>query len=513
MNPQTQGQGHFLPFENIIKPNQVVTLPFLTPEQKAQYTDGTRNLWRKVQEYPQDHPERMAAYRRLSEISTRLKREMVKWRSEQGGQAAPQDPSRQLQRDSSMLMASQSGARQTAQPPALELSDRVKTEVRSLPLVLPPQLKSRSVEEQRAWGEGQKRFYATLLQKYENGMKQKAEFQEQVKIRQQRGSITIEEQQTIQSRMTQIASALSEAQKNCVAFKSKHEQARNQEIEEHQQRQQQLQQQQQQQQQQVPQQTPLNTQPAAQPPVPPQLTQPQDNIKVEPSSQNPLVSEVPRATANQQEQPSQNTPDPSQQSTTVTQSSQAQPPSINTTNTHAQSGKPVGPNSLQDSPQSAQSGMPNSQGPHPLTHQDALNRASRSYNQASQSSHAHPPQPPVHIQREQPTPTATSSRQGMRPISVAPLTQVQLAPARPTLSGGPGAAGPMGQPAIQKHPGFVLEGDGERVLSKKKLEELVRQVTGGSGAGSEGVELLDPDVEEVSYYPLICTNLETSSFR
>jgi transcription initiation factor TFIID subunit 12 len=41
-----------------------------------------------------------------------------------------------------------------------------------------------------------------------------------------------------------------------------------------------------------------------------------------------------------------------------------------------------------------------------------------------------------------------------------------------------------------------MEGDGDRVLSKKKLDELVRQVTGG-GEGLGGGELLAPDVEEV----------------
>jgi transcription initiation factor TFIID subunit 12 len=51
----------------------------------------------------------------------------------------------------------------------------------------------------------------------------------------------------------------------------------------------------------------------------------------------------------------------------------------------------------------------------------------------------------------------------------------------------------MGQPAIQKHPGYVLEGEGQRVLSKKMLDILVRQVTGGG----EG-EMLTPDAEEVS---------------
>jgi transcription initiation factor TFIID subunit 12 len=41
-----------------------------------------------------------------------------------------------------------------------------------------------------------------------------------------------------------------------------------------------------------------------------------------------------------------------------------------------------------------------------------------------------------------------------------------------------------------------MEGEGDRVLSKKKLDELVRQVTGG-GQGLEDGMGLTPDVEEV----------------
>jgi len=40
-----------------------------------------------------------------------------------------------------------------------------------------------------------------------------------------------------------------------------------------------------------------------------------------------------------------------------------------------------------------------------------------------------------------------------------------------------------------------MASEGERVLSKKKLDELVRQVTGG-GQGLEGGQGLQPDVEE-----------------
>ena len=513
MNPQgPQGQAPLLPIANIIKPDQVATLPFLSREQKAQYTEGTRNLWRKVQDYPSDHPERMNAYRRLSDISNRLKREMLRWRNDKNGAQMPPDHSQQLHRDLSTVMTSQANPRQIPQGPGLELSDRIKAEVRTLPLALPAALKGRSVEEQKNWVDTQKRQYAQQLQKYESAMKQKQDFTEQINNRRRQGHFTPDEQQAIQARAAMIQNLVTDAQTACMTFKKRHEQAREQQIEENQ-RQQQLQQlqhqQQQQQMPQIPQQAPPITQTPTKTPLPPQTTQTpqtQDNSTVEPSNQGALVPEVPGATVNQQEQPSISTPEPAQQSASVTQNSQAQLSSLTSTITHPHSGKPARLNSLQDSPSSAQSGAPNSQGPHPLTHQDALDKASRSYNQTAQPSHAHPPPPLVQSQREQPTPATTLTNKGMRPINVAPPTQVQLAPARPTLSGGPGAVGPMGQPAIQKHPGFVLEGDGERVLSKKKLEELVRQVTGGSGAGSEGVEILDPDVEEVSFLVLNLTD-------
>ena len=87
----------------------------------------------------------------------------------------------------------------------------------------------------------------------------------------------------------------------------------------------------------------------------------------------------------------------------------------------------------------------------------------------------------------------------MPPKNFPPPEPVPMPPARPTLSGGPshGAMGMMGQPAIQKHPGYVLEGEGQRVLSKKMLDILVRQVTGG-GSG----EGLTPDAEEVPPLPI-----------
>lgn len=57
----------------------------------------------------------------------------------------------------------------------------------------------------------------------------------------------------------------------------------------------------------------------------------------------------------------------------------------------------------------------------------------------------------------------------------------------------------MQQPGIQRPPPFTLEGEGDRVLSKRKLDELVRQVTGAAPAASdsESSNVLTPEVEEV----------------
>ncbi|KAF2101486.1 hypothetical protein NA57DRAFT_34985 [Rhizodiscina lignyota] len=53
----------------------------------------------------------------------------------------------------------------------------------------------------------------------------------------------------------------------------------------------------------------------------------------------------------------------------------------------------------------------------------------------------------------------------------------------------------MNQPVIPKPqapPGFTLEGEDGRIISKKKLDELVRQVTGAEGGGQG----LTSEVEE-----------------
>lgn len=148
--------------------------------------------------------------------------------------------------------------------------------------------------------------------------------------------------------------------------------------------------------------------------------------------------------------------------------------------------------------------------PKPLTHSDAVAHAARTYSSSQatgqpsvMASHSHPPALPR---------DAPNIKTNLMPIpKVLPprATEsphpMQMPPSRPTYSGGPSGSGSglMQQPVMQKAPGFNVEGDAERVLNKRKLDELIRQVTGG-GEGLDNSEGLTPEVEDVSFFALPC---------
>lgn len=123
--------------------------------------------------------------------------------------------------------------------------------------------------------------------------------------------------------------------------------------------------------------------------------------------------------------------------------------------------------------------------------------------------HAHPSQQ-AQQQPQQQQAAAQSTIQSKLPIPKhlperatampAPVTQIGgIGSGRPTLSGGSAiAGGVMNQPALLKAPAYTIEGEGERILNKKKLDELVRQVCGGTAEGQEG-NMLTPEVEEVGF--------------
>ncbi|KAJ4366514.1 hypothetical protein N0V95_000180 [Ascochyta clinopodiicola] len=141
-------------------------------------------------------------------------------------------------------------------------------------------------------------------------------------------------------------------------------------------------------------------------------------------------------------------------------------------------------------PQSATTNGP----PVPLSHQAAVSAANRSYtdpartNTPMQSGAGGNFHAPGSREREQ---LNNPKMPIPRHLNVTSPMPVNMGQQRPTMSGPTnGAPGPMGQPVISRPPPFQLEGEGDRVLSKRKLDELVRQVTGGSE------EALTPEVED-----------------
>lgn len=178
-----------------------------------------------------------------------------------------------------------------------------------------------------------------------------------------------------------------------------------------------------------------------------------------------------------------------------------------------------------------QNATPTTGAPHSLSHSAALNLANQTRssqpsvpNQAPQQGtpqgtgntpssagvmgstaqtaghpHAHPgqQQPPTAIPHKLPIPKHLPEKAAMLPQPVA-TNLGGVNPGRPTYTQGGGTAGGvMGQPILPKIPVVQMEGEGERVMNRKKLDDLVRQVCGGQAEGQEG-NVLTPDVEEVS---------------
>ncbi|KAL1643806.1 hypothetical protein SLS61_009121 [Didymella pomorum] len=254
-----------------------------------------------------------------------------------------------------------------------------------------------------------------------------------------------------------------------------------------------------------------------QPQQPPQFSQQQQNNQQQPSQQN--AQGPPQQQQQQQQQPGQQQMQPGQQQMQQGQQQMQRPPpaphslSMSQQPQFPQQGQPQQHLPQQGQPrpqinphqanmqQHQQSNSPHPQSattngqPVPLSHQAAISAANRSYTDpartntpmqagAGGSFHA-----PGSREREQ---LNNPKMPIPRHLNVTSPMPVNMGQQRPTMSGPTnGAPGPMGQPVISRPPPFQLEGEGDRVLSKRKLDELVRQVTGGSE------EALTPEVEDV----------------
>ncbi|CAG8160327.1 unnamed protein product [Penicillium olsonii] len=521
---------------NLIRTDQVQKLPHLSDQQKAQHTQLVRSLWEMLNTRdPQTH-EYQQAHTKLSQLSQNLMKgmrifqqnrqaAMVQHQNQgavgaQQGQVQPGQQVQQPQQGQPAQQVSQGTQGQPVQrtqsnnPQAInQLIPQIQARVSALNFFLPPNV---TPEQVQTWIPEARLRYGIALQKQEVGRARMAELRSSYAQRQSQGNMSQEEMQEFKNRQLAAEKLFREGSEFLNKFKEQQESFKLQS-------------------QQNPQSQTMNQTGQTNPSTnmnqtggaaPPAATQTVPNTQAGAtnmqSGQTPTpaphtINSAVNAARNQAgqamspsaSQPGQpastqsagNTPvpisapqpqgqrpqAPSQQGTPGTQVTFSQTP-----NPDGSTPTPPGP------PQQVNSGPPR-----PLSHQAAISQAAQTYTnptpqqatainqQAQVNNQAHPQG--YLANRSTDTSSRNINMAIPKNLNVSTPEPVSMPASRPSLSGGPshGAMGMMGQPAIQKHPGYVLEGEGQRVLSKKMLDILVRQVTGGG----EG-EMLTPDAEE-----------------
>ncbi|PYI02128.1 hypothetical protein BO78DRAFT_227573 [Aspergillus sclerotiicarbonarius CBS 121057] len=502
---------------NLIRTDQVQKLPHLNDQQKAQHTQLVRTLWEHLNTREPQSPEYQQAHARLTQISQNLMKGMRAFQQ-----------SRQMQHQQLQASAAQQG-----QPPAqrsqsvnpqtfAQLLPQIQQKVNTLQFFLPPNI---SNEQAQTWLPEAKLRYGIALQKQEIGRARIADLRQQFATRQAAGNMTQDEVQEFKNRQLAAEKLYREGSDFLNKFKEQQDSFKAQQqragVQQH-----------------VPAQAHPQQQPAApaatgpagasadgRPPSVPGTMHPGQTPTPAPHTITSAVS----AARNQAGQTAMS-PSTSQPGQTPTAQGPGAAPAVPAAVTPQppQQQAPQQQPQAQAQPQQGPPGsqvtftqVPNVDGstptptpaqtmvqgpPRPLSQQAAMAQAAQNYSnnnvnnnmgqqqnmaQPGANTHAHPP---GYIPNRSADNSARNINMAIpKNLNVPPPEPVNMAPARPTLSGGPShaAVGVMNQPAIQKHPGYVLEGEGQRVLSKKMLDILVRQVTGGG----EG-EGLTPDAEE-----------------
>lgn len=514
--PIVQPQQH----SNLIRTDQVQKLPHLNDQQKAQHTQLVRNLWEALNTRdPQSH-EYQTAHVKLSQLSQNLMKGMRMF--QQNRQQALQ----QHQAQAAAAAQQQQGQPQQGQPVQrtqsnnpqnlAQLLPQIQAKVSALNFYLPPNVTQEQVQN---WIPEARLRYGIALQKQEVGRARIADLRQQFAQRQSQGNMTQEEMQEFKNRQLAAEKLFREGSDFLTKFKEQQEsfKAQSQSGQQMSQQQGQIASAPSTQQPAVPagaaatvaapQTAPPNQAGVATNVMPGQAPAPaahtinsavnaarnQAGQLMSPSTSQP--GQVPAASSagatpapSHAQSSAQRPQPPSQQGTPGAQVNFSQTP-----NPDGSTPTPTGP------PQPMNQGPPR-----PLSQQAAMQQAAnyntssqgqqqnQQVNQAANNQQAHPPG--YLANRSADTPNRSINMVIPKNLNVSTPEPVPMPGARPTFSGGPShnQMGVMGQPAIQKHPGYVLEGEGQHVLSKKMLDILVRQVTGGG----EG-EMLSPDAEEV----------------
>ncbi|KAI9758254.1 MAG: hypothetical protein M4579_003113 [Chaenotheca gracillima] len=534
--PQARGpQGQIAQqLQNAVRAEHVQKLPHLNEVQKRQYEEGLRRLWSVIQNQPPESEASQSARTKLLEISANIKNAYKRWQQanpnqgqQQGGQQqGGQQQGGQQQGGQQPQNPQRAAAPQMPRPqePAMQMSQPggdLRTHVENFPYLLPPSIPPDSDQAQQWLSEAKSRYGSALFMMEKNKL-QLQQLQGRVTAEQAKGkNFTPEELRDIHEKKSQFQKQYAESKNYTEKFRlQQHEQGA------------QSQDQKRPQSASKEQLPPTSNSGVNQPPQHSHLPNPSShptaaqgspapapapsqgvNAAVEAvrnqsaagarASMSPSVSgqfvtgQAPTQQPNPQVHPQGQSSQPQSAVSTHQPPTQLpqQPPNLATApgqlpNSQSFPNVPQAPQP--NSPQSSQAQLDGQAGPpRPLTHQGAIAKARSSID-------ANPnPTPTSGIGFPPPRETNTPKMPIPKNLNVPTPQPVSMPQARPTFSGGAsnGANGMMGQPAFQKTPAFVLEGESERVLSKKKVDELVRQVTGaGEALGGEG---LTADVEEL----------------
>lgn len=506
----------------LLKADDLLKLQCLNEDMKQKYRPVLQNFWAMLQQKPQGSPEYQQARQKLQEWSSKLIAQERQFRArnkpqpQQAGNAQQPQLS-QPPKDQQPSQTPQTQPQPTAQPPAQppqqanrppqqqqpQINPEIIKHVQQFQYYLPPQGPHPGTPEGESKLKDLRNSYLLALNKQEKSThKVKAihNMIEQRKSQNQDVSELLAQKTSAEADYNSAKRYVEEFRRKQMQWKSEREgtaqrapqgQATAQQAQPPQVPNQGAQTQTQQPQSAVKQEPQVKMEP--QPSQQPQFTgmqggpqPPQQGMQV-PTPTLPQQSRQPPPSHPQQmQQPNQPASFAPQQQTQQPQRPQINPQQANTHQQH-QVNSPL-PGSATSNPAGP---------PVPLSHQAAVNIAQRSY------SNQEPPRTGTPMQPGQgsfQTPGTRERDQLNNPKLPIPRTLNVTQPVpvsmggggRPTMSGPTnGAPGPMGQPVITKFPQFQLEGEGDRVLSKRKLDELVRQVTGGSE------DALTQEVEEV----------------
>ncbi|MCJ1225952.1 Transcription initiation factor TFIID subunit 12 [Toensbergia leucococca] len=488
------------PLSSLIRPEMVAKLPHVTDQQKANYAPGIMKLWDTIHTRPHDSPEHQAAHKKLADVTASIKAGLRKHSSEQQArdlQASQQNGTRPI----NQAQPTQIDSHQQNQPihpnPGQNqthetVTPKILTAVQNLELVTPPNVRAQGPQSAQNWQREARNKYAHHLQRLELATQRMNEVNQTIAQNQREGKVDA----SLNDRKGTYQRTIEEAKVYLGRFKQQQQQLREQN----------------------------NQSQAASNGVPGFPTSrdatgqvqnvhqvSQQHMPLDGQGQPHTVNSAVDAARNQANLISRSAMSPSNSGQPGHQQMSQAPASQIQHAASGSQGQPQAPHpplnistssgpSIQQrhSPQASQpQSTTNSQGPHPLSHRAAVEQAAQSYSQTNyqQSTPQSSTYPQTQLGNREPQ-NNNIKMPIPKTLNVPQPQQVTMGPARPSLSGGPSnsAMGSLGQPGIQKHPGYVLEGEGERVLSKKKLEELVRQVTGG-GESEEG-EGLTAEVEE-----------------